>query len=57
MKGRQPAPAPSAPGVASPDSSADFLVVMGIAGTGKTEIGQRLAEALGASFVEADTFS
>ncbi|RJG47331.1 gluconokinase [Mesorhizobium sp. DCY119] len=34
----------------------DFFVVMGIAGTGKTEIAQRLAQALGASFVEADTF-
>lgn len=34
----------------------DFLVVMGIAGTGKTEIAQRLARALGASFVEADSF-
>lgn len=34
----------------------DYIVVMGIAGTGKTEIAQRLARALGASFVEADTF-
>jgi gluconokinase len=34
----------------------DYIVVMGIAGTGKTEIAQRLAKALGASFVEADTF-
>lgn len=34
----------------------EFLVVMGIAGTGKTEIARRLARALGASFVEADTF-
>lgn len=34
----------------------DFLVVMGIAGTGKTEIARRLAKALDASFVEADAF-
>jgi gluconokinase len=34
----------------------DYIVVMGIAGTGKTEIAQRLAKALVASFVEADTF-
>jgi gluconokinase len=33
-----------------------YLVVMGIAGTGKTEIGKRLATALGAGFVEADDY-
>ncbi len=32
------------------------MVVMGIAGTGKTEIGKRLAAALGSAFVEADIF-
>lgn len=34
--------------------SADFLVVMGIAGTGKTEIASRLATALGCAWIEAD---
>jgi gluconokinase len=34
----------------------DFVVVMGIAGTGKTEIAQWLAKAQGASFLEADVF-
>ncbi|MEO9337603.1 gluconokinase [Mesorhizobium sp. SB112] len=34
--------------------SADFLVVMGIAGTGKTEIASRLATALGCTWIEAD---
>lgn len=33
---------------------ADFLVVMGIAGTGKTEIASRLATALGCEWIEAD---
>ncbi|WP_377293316.1 gluconokinase [Rhizobium sp. SG2393] len=33
-----------------------FLVVMGTAGTGKSEIGRRLATALGAAFIEADLF-
>ncbi|SFU22259.1 gluconate kinase, SKI family [Mesorhizobium sp. YR577] len=32
----------------------DFLVVMGIAGTGKTEIASRLAEALACQWIEAD---
>lgn len=32
----------------------DFLVVMGTAGTGKSEIGRRLAERLHSAFVEAD---
>ena len=44
--------AQASPAAASPD----FLVVMGIAGTGKTEIGRRLGEALGAAFIEADAF-
>ncbi len=35
-------------------SQSDFLVVMGIAGTGKTEIASRLAEALGCGWIEAD---
>lgn len=34
--------------------AADFLVVMGIAGTGKTEIASRLATALGCEWIEAD---
>lgn len=34
----------------------DFIVVMGVAGTGKTEIARRLADVLGAPFVEADAF-
>ncbi len=38
------------------DAVPKYLVVMGIAGTGKTEIGRRLAEALGSAFVEADQF-
>ena len=33
-----------------------YLVVMGIAGTGKTEVGKRLANALGAAFVEGDNY-
>lgn len=33
-----------------------YLVVMGVAGTGKSEIGHRLAEILGGAFVEADQF-
>ncbi len=41
---------------ASKGRDADFVVVMGIAGTGKTEIGKRLAAALGCPFVEADRF-
>lgn len=32
----------------------DFIVVMGVAGTGKSEIGSRLAAALNGGFVEAD---
>lgn len=35
-------------------SQSDFLVVMGIAGTGKTEIARRLAEALDCQWIEAD---
>ena len=35
-------------------SKSDFLVVMGIAGTGKTEIASRLAEALDCRWIEAD---
>lgn len=38
----------------SRSDSADFLVVMGIAGTGKTEIANRLAAALGCTWIEAD---
>ncbi len=34
----------------------DFVVVMGIAGSGKSAVGERLAAALGAPFVEADIF-
>lgn len=34
----------------------DFLVVMGTAGTGKSEIGRRLAASLQCDFVEADEF-
>lgn len=33
-----------------------FLIVMGTAGTGKSEIGRRLAAALGSDFIEADVF-
>lgn len=33
-----------------------YLVVMGVAGTGKSEIGHRLAKILGGAFVEADQF-
>ena len=32
------------------------LVVMGVCGAGKTEIGRRLAEAMGWAFVDADNF-
>jgi gluconokinase len=34
---------------------AQFIVVMGVAGSGKTEIASRLADALGCDWVEADT--
>lgn len=33
-----------------------IVVVMGVSGAGKTTIGSRLAEALGAAFVEGDAF-
>nr|WP_299504443.1 gluconokinase [uncultured Rhizobium sp.] len=33
-----------------------FVIVMGTAGTGKSEIGRRLAAALGCDFIEADLF-
>src|SRR5262245_11397739 len=33
-----------------------IVVVMGVAGSGKTTIGRRLAEALGAGFTDADDF-
>jgi gluconokinase len=32
------------------------VVLMGVSGTGKTEVGTRLAEALGAEFVEGDDY-
>jgi gluconokinase len=35
---------------------APIVVVMGVAGSGKTTIGRRLAEALGVPFVEGDDF-
>ena len=38
------------------DPSPHALVVMGVCGAGKTEIGQRLADALGWTFVDADDF-
>lgn len=38
------------------DSSPRALVVMGVCGAGKTEIGRRLAEALQWTFVDADDF-
>lgn len=33
-----------------------FVLVMGTAGTGKSEVGRRLAAALGSEFIEADLF-
>ncbi len=33
-----------------------ILVVMGVSGSGKTEIGKRLAERLGCEFIEGDDF-
>lgn len=33
-----------------------FFLVMGTSGSGKTEIGRRLAAALGSDFIEADLF-
>ena len=45
---------PAGPG--EQEAGPRYLVVMGIAGTGKTEIGRRLAEALRGAFVEADLF-
>lgn len=38
------------------DSSPRALVVMGVCGAGKTEIGRRLAETLGWGFLDADDF-
>lgn len=37
-------------------AAADVVVVMGVAGTGKTTVGGLLAEALGVPYAEADTF-
>ncbi|MDR6953374.1 carbohydrate kinase (thermoresistant glucokinase family) [Ancylobacter sp. 3268] len=36
------------------DTAAEFIVVMGVSGAGKSEIAQRLAGALAAPFIEAD---
>ncbi len=47
--------APTAPGPVRPGGPAVRVVVMGVAGSGKTTVGQRLAEALDASFGDADT--
>lgn len=33
-----------------------IVVVMGVGGSGKTTIGERLAQALGAAFIEGDTY-
>ena len=44
-------------GVAQPCARAvGYVVVMGIAGCGKTIVGSRLSDRIGASFVEADEF-
>ena len=48
--------APASPDEQEAGVAPRYIVVMGIAGTGKTEIGRRLAEALGGAFVEADQF-
>ncbi|MET0943128.1 MAG: hypothetical protein ABWY13_17390 [Mesorhizobium sp.] len=34
----------------------DFIVVMGVSGTGKTEIARGLAERLGVGWIEADIY-
>jgi gluconokinase len=34
----------------------DFIVVMGVSGTGKTEVAQALAERMGVRWIEADTY-
>jgi gluconokinase len=38
------------------ETEPQIVVVMGVAGSGKTTIGRRLAEALGWAFAEGDTF-
>ena len=41
---------------ASRSSYPDVVIVMGVAGSGKTVVGRLLAEALGCSFLDADDF-
>ncbi len=46
----------SAPSDPAPRSPARVILVMGVSGTGKTVVGQRLAQAFGAPFIEADDY-
>ncbi len=39
-----------------PDTPARVIIVMGVSGAGKTTVGRRLADAIGARFVEGDTY-
>jgi gluconokinase len=43
-------------GNAAPEQSAMILVIMGVAGSGKSTIGKSLAEALNCCFLEGDAF-
>jgi gluconokinase len=51
----KPAAAPCIPGAADRDPPR-VVLVMGVSGSGKTVVGQRLAEALGWSYQDADDF-